>query len=117
MSEKSFGKAEETEGNGGLTTTQIVFIVIGGVLYFGIPIVLISLNFREYFSQSLKAGGFLTVWTVIQIILIVLFLVGLALLIIVILLALGLIFVIFAVFLLCCNHFVCDAGKIGEGRF
>ena len=117
MSEKIFRKAVKAEGSGGLTATQIVFIAIGGILYFGIPIVLIGRNFRKYFAQPIKKGGFVSAWTVLQIILIVLFSVGLALLIIAILIVIGLIIVIIVVLLLFCNHYCCDAGKIGEGRF
>lgn len=101
MSENSFGKEEKAEGGGGLTTTQIVFIVIGGLLYFGIPIVLIGRYFRKYFAQPIKEGGFVRAWTILQIILIVLFSVDLALRIIAMLLVIGLIIIVIVFY--CCS--------------
>ena len=110
MSKNCFGKAEKAEGSGGLTAAEIVFIVIGGILYFGIPIVLIGRNFRKYFAQPIKEGGFVRAWTVLQIILIVFFTVGLALLIGAILLA-----CLSFIFILSCFLACCDSEK--EGRF
>ena len=110
MSENSFGKAVKAEGSGGLTAVQIVFIVIGGILYFGIPILLIGRNFRKYFAQPIKEGGIVRAWTVLQIILIVLFSVGLVLLI-------GAIFLAFLsfIYILSCCLTCCVSDK--EGRF